>query len=116
MQKIGRLDEPPDHVKIARRGGSTVERDDVRPYTGTVPDYAAGVAGLRLSGVADGGPAERAGLREGDVIIEFAGVAIANVHDYARALGAARIGEAITVVCLRDGKRLVFTLTPTVRP
>jgi hypothetical protein len=115
-QKIGRLDEPPDHVEIARRPGSTVERDDVRPYTGTVPDYAAGVEGLRLSGVADGGPAELAGLRAGDIIVEFAGIAIANVHDYARALGAATIGEPVTVVCLRDGERLAFTLTPTARP
>jgi hypothetical protein len=115
-QKIGRLDEPPDYVKIERRGGTTVEQEDVRPYTGTIPDYAAGVEGLRLSGVADGGPAERAGLQEGDVIIEFAGVAIANVHDYARALGAAKIGESITVVYLRDGKRSVATLTPTARP
>jgi hypothetical protein len=115
-QKIGRLDEPPDHVEIERRGGSAVEPDDVRPYTGTIPDYAAGVEGLRLSGVADGGPAERAGLQEGDVIIEFAGVAIANVHDYARALGAAKIGESIAVVYLRDGKQLVATLTPTARP
>jgi len=115
-RKIGRLDGPLDYVKIARRGRQTVEREDVRPYTGTVPDYAAGVEGLRLSGVAEGGPAERAGLREGDVIVEFAGVAITNVHDYARALGAARIGEPITVVYLREGKRLVVTLTPTARP
>ena len=44
------------------------------PYLGTVPAFgAAGVRGAKLAAVQPGSPAERAGLRAGDVVVEFAG-------------------------------------------
>ena len=116
VQKLGRLEEPPDFVKVERKTEATGSRDSLRAYTGTIPDYATEVDGLRLGGVADGGPADLAGLREGDVIVELAGRKIANIYDYTYALDAVKIGQPVKVKCMRDGQQLEMTITPTARP
>ena len=99
--------------RTLQRGGS---RDTVRAYTGTVPDYASDVDGLMLSNVIEGGPAAAAGLRGGDIIVEFAGQAIANIYDYTYALDDVKIGVPIEVVFVRDGHRHRVILTPGARP
>ena len=91
------------------------QRASLRAFTGTIPDYTSAVEGLRLSGVIAGGPAAVAGLREGDVIVEFAGQSITNIYDYTYALDAVKIDESITAVFLRDGERHAITMTPTAR-
>jgi len=87
----------------------------VRAFTGTIPDYATEVEGLLLSGVIEGGPAEEAGLRGGDVIKELAGQTITNIYDYTFALDVVKIDEPIEVVYERDGERRTTTLTPRAR-
>ena len=91
------------------------QRASLRAFTGTIPDYTSAVEGLRLSGVIAGGPAAVAGLREGDVIVEFAGQSITKIYDYTYALDAVKIDESITAVFLRDGERHEITMTPTAR-
>ena len=110
------LDSRPEWVEVERSPSRSGDRDTVRAYTGTIPDYATEVEGLRLSGVIGGGPADKAGLVEGDVIVEFGGRKIANVYDYTYALDAVKIDETIRVVIVRDGKRLEVEITPTSRP
>ena len=87
----------------------------MRIFTGTIPDYATDVKGLLLSGVIGGGPAEQAGLRKGDVIIEIAGQTIANIYDYTYALDILKIGEPVKVAYMRNGERRETTLTPSAR-
>ena len=50
------------------------------------------------------------------MIVEFGGTPVLNIYDYMNALEAARIGEPLTVVFLRDGERHEVTLVPTARP
>ena len=104
-QKIAALPEKPDFIKVARATQSGGSRDTVRVFTGTIPDYATEVKGLLLSGVIEGGPAEEAGLRGGDVIVEFAGRKIENIYDYTYALDVVKIGEPVAVVYLRESER-----------
>jgi S1-C subfamily serine protease len=68
-----------------------------------------------LGGVVGGGPAEKAGLQKGDVIVELAGQSITNVYDYTYALELLKIGEPVKVVYQRDNKRVETTLTPAAR-
>ncbi len=83
--------------------------------TGTIPDYAADAKGLVLGGVTGGGPAERAGLMKGDVIVEIAGRSITNIYDYTYALELLRPDQAVKVVYVRNGERRDTQLTPTAR-
>ena len=71
--------------------------------------------GVKLSGVRAGGPADKAGLKGGDIIIEFGGQEITNIYDYTYALDAVKIGEPVEVVVLRDGKRVKLEVTPEAR-
>lgn len=114
-EKLANLAEPPEFIKVARTTQEGGSRDSVRAFTGTIPDYATEVEGLLLSGVIEGGPAEEAGLRGGDVIVEFAGQAITNIYDYTYALDVVKVGEPVDVVYERDGARQHTTLTPRSR-
>ncbi len=62
--------------------------------------------------MAKGGPAEAAGVRGGDVIVELAGRRIENIYDYTYAIDALKIGEAVAIVVERDGERVTLELTP----
>ncbi len=108
------LDAPPQFTKVDQ-SSQTASRTGLRVFTGTVPDYTAEVKGLLLGGVIGGGPAEKAGLQKGDVIVEIAGQSIANIYDYTFALELLKIDTPVKVVYMRGGKRIETTLTPTVR-
>jgi S1-C subfamily serine protease len=104
----------PAYAQVKSRESSG-ERENLRAYLGTIPDYSTEVQGVKLSGVRAGGPADKAGLRGGDVIVEFGGSKVANVYDYTYALDAAKIGQATEVVVLRNGERLSLKVTPEAR-
>lgn len=114
LRDVANRDERPDYVQVQRAAGQG-SRDSMRAYLGTVPDYATEAAGVKLSGVRGGGPADKAGLRGGDVVVEFDGQAIANIYDYTYALDAVRIGEPVRVVVVRDGERLTVSVVPEAR-
>ena len=62
-----------------------------------------------------GGPADRAGLMQGDLIVEIAGQTIANIYDYTYALELLRADQPVKVIYLRKGERRETTLTPAAR-
>lgn len=104
--------EAPPWVAMEKPEGQG-RRAVLRAYLGTIPDYAQGdLAGVKLSGVSKGGPAEKAGLRGGDVIVELAGKKIENIYDYTYALEALRVNEPTTIVVLRGEERLSMSLVP----
>lgn len=77
------------------------------PYFGSIPDFSeSAVAGVLLSGVRPGSPAERAGLQAGDVIVNFAGIAVKNLQDLIFALRTKRAGDGIDITFLRRGKEV----------
>ncbi len=107
--------ERPAYVAVERSESEGGSRDTLRAYLGTIPDYTTEGTGVKLSGVRAGGPADKAGLKGGDVIVEFGGQQIANIYDYTYALDAVKIGEPVEVVVLREGERVKLTVTPEAR-
>jgi len=75
-------------------------------YVGTIPDYAYDGKGLRLTGVAEGGPAQRAGLKEGDIIMRMGEKGINNIYDYTYALGEFKPKQIVEVEFIRDDKTM----------
>ena len=59
-----------------------------------------------------GGPAERAGVTKGDIVLSFAGEAIRGVDDMHRLLTGDRANVALPVEVLRAGQLLTLTVTP----
>ncbi len=103
-----------DYVKVqpSSTGGG---RETLRAYLGTIPDYTTEVSGVKLSGVRAGGPAEKAGLKAGDVIVRFGSQTITNIYEYTFALDAVKLGEPVEVEVLRNGERLKFQVVPEAR-
>jgi hypothetical protein len=91
------LDEPP-----------ALPRSD-RAYLGTIPSYAGEVTdGVLLDGVTPGGPAEKAGLRAGDVILKVGDVPVHGLQDLEMALRKYRPGQKVSVVVKREGKTVTL--------
>jgi hypothetical protein len=120
-------------LAVARRFASTSERMEfvalpsrppgpgmgdgtpVRTYLGSIPDYDGGNDGVRLAGVSPGSPAALAGLREGDVIKQFAGVKIENIEDLMAQLGSKKPGDEVEIVVLRASRPHTTKVTLAVR-
>jgi len=108
--------ERPAYVKVERAKDDTHARGGMRVYLGTIPDYTEGESeGVKLSGVRGGGPADKAGLLGGDVIVELGGKQIRNIYDYTYALDAMKIGVPVAVVVLRGEQRVTLSVTPEAR-
>src|SRR4051794_1934127 len=113
---LAQAPERPDLAKVERTSQEAGGRETLRAYLGTIPDYTTSdVKGVKLSGVRGASPAEKAGLKGGDVIVEFAGQKIANIYDYTYALDAVKIGVPVQVIIERGGKRVTLTVTPEAR-
>ena len=102
-------------MKVAQSSAAGGVREQLRVYLGTIPDYTTEVEGVKLSGVRGGGPAEKAGLKGGDIIVEFGGQQIKNIYDYTYAMDAVKIGKPVDVMVVRDGQRIKLTVTPEAR-
>jgi hypothetical protein len=113
--RLTEAERPPVFAKVEVKAGNRPSRAGVRVYTGTIPEYASAANGLQISGVIGGGPADRAGLQKGDLVVEFAGQSITNIYDYTYALDALKIGVPVKVIYLRNGERRETVLTPEAR-
>jgi membrane-associated protease RseP (regulator of RpoE activity) len=71
--------------------------------------HAAG--GVLVNRVVADGPADRAGVRSGDVILRFNARTVESPEDLARMVGAARERQAVSVEVLRRGERRTYTVT-----
>jgi len=79
-------------------------------YVGTVPDFAGDVDGYKLGGVTDGSPAAKAGLKAGDIIIQFGDKKISNIYDFTYALGDYLPGNKVNVLVKRGAEDLKFEI------
>jgi len=114
VRRLMDMDDAPQFAKV-EQSSQTAGRTGVRVFTGTVPDYTSNAKGLLLGGVVGGGPAEKAGLQKGDVIVEIAGQTIANIYDYTYALELLKIDQPVKVVYMRGSEKRETTLTPGAR-
>lgn len=107
MQRAGDLAfvEPPAGAE--RRAGM----EDISVSFGSVPNYAFGGPGLLLDGTRPDGPARKAGLLRGDVLLEFGGIAIGDIHDFVYALSLHHPGQLVEVLLQRSDERLSLWVT-----
>ena len=74
--------------------------------------YSLGVdAGAYVITVAEGSPAERAGIQVGDIITAIGGREVAGREDVLTAVRSHKVGDAVTVEIFRNGERVSVTAT-----
>ncbi len=69
---------------------------------GLMPDYSFSGSGLRIDAISEGRPAEKAGLKTGDIIIKLGEYSVVSLQTYMDALSKFNRGDQTTVEFLRD--------------
>ena len=84
-------------------------------YFGSVPDFRDDLNGVLFADVRADSPAGKAGLKAGDLLVEFAGEPIKNLYDFTDALGSKKPGDVVSVVVRRNGQSIKVNVTLEVR-
>jgi hypothetical protein len=104
------------HTPASSSGGDAGAIGGYGPYFGSVPDFGESDKGVKFAEVRETSPAGRAGLRGGDVMVEFDGKATNTLADFTFALRDKRPGDVVQVKVLRNGQPLTVMVTLSTRP
>ncbi|MBO6605324.1 M28 family peptidase [Psychroserpens sp.] len=83
------------------------ESEDVPRFKvglGVIPDYLYDGEGMRIDGVSEDKPAQRAGLQKGDIVVKLGDSLVTDMMSYMRALSAFDSGDKTKVVVKRNGE------------
>jgi S1-C subfamily serine protease len=83
-----------------------------RPLPPRVARRLGRQSGVEIVQVVEGSPAAAAGLRPEDLIVELDGVAVTDVGDIQRLMAVEKIGAAVPIRVLREGRELELSLVP----
>ncbi len=80
---------------------------------GIIPDYASTEShvGVLISGTTPGTPADSAGLREGDLLVQFGQRKLENLMDLTQALAESKPGDRVTIKIIRGNQTISFDVT-----
>jgi Tol biopolymer transport system component len=102
--------------KVEGNSGQKLEGRSFRIFLGTIPDYSQeGIRGVRISGAAKDSPAEKAGLKPGDVIVEFDKTKIENIYDYVYTLQSVKPNIQTKIKVSRGSNNLELDITPLLK-
>jgi hypothetical protein len=74
------------------------------PYFGSIPDFGQVENGVKFSDVKPASPAAKAGLKAGDILVQFGGKTIKNLYDFTDALRRSKVGDVVEVTVVREGQ------------
>jgi S1-C subfamily serine protease len=89
---------------LGRAGGGRGPGGGLSATLGITAALSDGGAGVLVSRVRDGSAAAKAGIKEGDRLVEIAGKPLQGLQGLASALGQAKPGDTVEVTVRRDGK------------
>ena len=104
----------PAKLAVVRVAGPsmTPRREGSNVYLGTIPDMSTSdVPGLKLTGVRAGSPADKGGLKEGDIVVGLGGKEVKDLYTYSDALYAHQPGDEVEIAYLRGGVRQTTRVT-----
>ena len=78
---------------------------------GVMPDYVYQGEGMRIDGVIDGRPGAKAGLEDGDIIIQIGDTAVKDIYGYMEGLANYKTGDTTIVKVKRDDEILEKEVT-----
>ena len=99
----------------APAAGAPASSGERRASLGTVPDFAFSGPGVRISGTTPGSPADKAGLKEGDVITKIGDTSLTSLKDFSDVLKSKAPGEKVSLTVLRDGMPMTVEATLVAR-
>jgi hypothetical protein len=109
---IADRDAPLTFVRAVAATPTTSSREGTAVYLGSIPDMGAvDVSGVRLTGVRAESPADKAGMKAGDIIVAFDGKPVKDLQSYSDALYGKKPGDVVDVVIVRGAERMTVKVT-----
>lgn len=78
---------------------------------GVIPDYLYDGEGMRIDGISEEKPAQKAGLQKGDVVIKLGEIEVTDMSSYMLALSKFANGDTTKVIVDRDGEKIEAEIT-----
>ncbi len=107
--RVADLPQRPTFQKVADEGAG--ERRGFKVRTGAIPEYGFEGPGVKLSGARGGSPADKAGLKAGDIVLRFGDRDIRNIYDYMYALGDHKPGDVVKLLVKRGSSTVELHVT-----
>src|SRR5947208_16675276 len=112
-QQLASAQEKPSFISVVENkpAGTSGGGGGYGPYFGSIPDFGQVENGVKFSDVRPGSPAAKAGLKAGDVLVQFGDKAIKNLYDFTDALRRSKVGDVVEVKVLRGDQTVTATVT-----
>ena len=109
-QVIENLDGEPKLQFLKTKSNAMAVRSPFKVTLGVMPSYSSDEPGLKVDGVTEGRPAQKAGIQTGDLIIQMGPYEIKDIQSYMEALGKFEKGQTIQVRVKRGSEVLNFVV------
>ena len=96
---------------LPTKNRTTVARSAFKVTMGVMPSYSADVEGLKVDGVSEGKPAQKAGLATGDIILKIGEIDVKGIESYMDALGKFEKGQTVPVKFKRGTETRIVNIT-----
>lgn len=106
-QVIGQTDKGGRLAFLKTRETQTTTTARFSVSMGIMPDYTYSGVGVRADGISEGKPAQKAGLKAGDIVLQIGDYKIGSMESYMQTLGKFKKGDQVKVIYQRGGEQLV---------
>jgi len=105
------LNSTPKLTFLATKNKSMGSARSFKVTMGIMPSYTSNDEGLKVDGVSDGKPAQKAGILTGDLIVQIGELPIKDIQAYMDALGKFEKGQTVPVKVKRNKEVVTVMLT-----
>jgi C-terminal processing protease CtpA/Prc len=106
-QVIGQSDKTGRLAFLKTRETQTTTSARFSVSMGIMPDYTYSGTGVRADGVSEGRPAQKAGIRAGDIVLQIGDYKIGSMESYMQTLGKFKKGDRVKVLYQRGSEQMV---------
>jgi len=100
--------QQPSPMQFQKTAAPKENKTTFKVTLGIMPDYTYEGKGVKIDGVTPGKPAEKAGLKAGDIILQMEDILINNVQDYMQSLSKFQKGQVIKVKIKRQQEEKIL--------
>jgi len=111
IRLVNQLDGQPKLTFLATKNKSMGLNRSFKVTMGIMPNYTSDVDGLQVDGVSEGRPAQKAGVKTGDIIIQMGELTIKDIQGYMEALGKFEKGQTVPVKVKRGNEIVTLSVT-----
>lgn len=112
VQMVSHLEDMPKiDFKKTSNPHANATRSSFKVTMGVMPDYSFTGKGLKIDGVTEGRPAEKAGVLAGDILLKVGEKEIKDVYGYMEVLNTSEKGQTVPVIVSRKGQEVKLSLT-----